>query len=226
MKRIESNRSIKQRQVEKYVQIPDRPAAKMKVSRPRTTAPATRAGRREMLLPPPRDMDDGAGGNHALAVPPEIAATSMSMTLAPSLACRCARAVQAVDTKGEDDNLTTVELRCSRSRADDTDGLTFCGAPRLEIYRLFWWADALFLLEGSWWAMAARRPRLRSARQVSRAPASASAGGSDVESSAGGGTRPRTHAKRPRPRGSNYQATAYAPPGPRILPALCRAHKC
>jgi hypothetical protein len=55
-----------------------RPAAKTKVTRPRITAPATRAGRREMLLPR-RDVDDDA-----LAVP-EIAAASMSMMLARSL---------------------------------------------------------------------------------------------------------------------------------------------
>ena len=65
-----------------------RPAAKTKVTRLRTTAPATRAGSREMLVPPPppRDLDDdGAGENDALAVP-KIAAASMSMTIARSLA--------------------------------------------------------------------------------------------------------------------------------------------
>jgi hypothetical protein len=71
-----------------------RPAAKTKVSRPRTTAPATRAGRRQTLLPP-RDPDDGAGEDDALAVPvPETAAASMSMVTARSLASLAIRSAR------------------------------------------------------------------------------------------------------------------------------------
>lgn len=97
---IESNRIDRSNKTEasrKHNQILDRPAAKTTVSRLRTTAPATRAGRREMLLPPPGDLDDdGAGENDALAVP-KIAAASMSMTIARSLDGPRA---QAEDTKG------------------------------------------------------------------------------------------------------------------------------
>ena len=70
------------------------------MTRLRTTAPATRAGSREMLVPPPppRDLDDdGAGENDALAVP-KIAAASMSMTISRSL--DGARAGRGEDAKG------------------------------------------------------------------------------------------------------------------------------